>query len=67
VSQEFVRFLDEGTVRIPDETLTRLKDFATRTFAEVDADPEVSYKNGLHDGASMAAQYVLGELKEESS
>jgi hypothetical protein len=67
VTKEFVRFLDEGTVRIPDETVARLQDFAARTFAEVDADPEISYKNGLHDGASMAAQYVLGELKEESS
>lgn len=67
VTFEFVRFLDEDTVRLPDETVSRLKDFAARSFANVDEDAEVSYKNGLHDGASMAAQYVLGELKEESS
>jgi hypothetical protein len=66
-SEEFVRFLDEGTVRIPDETLASLKSFAARTFSDVDEDSQVSYKNGLHDGAAMTALYVLGELKEESS
>lgn len=68
VSEEFVRFLDEGTVRIPDETVDRLKSFAARKFSDTDEDPQVSYKNGLHDGAAMTALYVLGgELKEESS
>jgi hypothetical protein len=65
-SREFVRFLDEETVRLPDETVARLKSFAARTFSDVDEDSHISYKNGLHDGAAMTALYVLGELKEES-
>jgi hypothetical protein len=65
-TEEFVRFLDEETVRLPDETVARLKSFAARTFSDVDEDSQVSYKNGLHDGAAMTALYVLGELKEES-
>ena len=65
VTYEFVRFLDEDTVRLSEETVARLKDFAKRTFLDTDDDANLSYKNGLHDGVSMAAQYVLGEIKEE--
>lgn len=67
VTYEFVRFLDEDTVRLSEETVARLKDFAKRTFLDTDDDESLSYKNGLHDGVSMAAQYVLGEIKEETN
>lgn len=66
-TRKFVRFLKEETVRLSDEIVDRLKTFAERKFADVDDDSDISYKNGLHDGVSMAAQYVLGELEEETN
>jgi hypothetical protein len=64
---EFVRFLDEDTVRLEEETVATLRRYAARKFQESDENADLSYQKGLNDGTIMTAKYVLGELKEEKN
>jgi len=64
----FVRFLDnEDEVTLSEESVTYLKKLSGREFADADKDSSASYKNGLTDGCTMTAQYVLRELKDEET
>lgn len=67
VSQEFVRFLDEDTVRLPKETVAKLRKYAARKPVDSDEDADRAYQNGLNDGTILTAQYVLGELEDETN
>ena len=64
---EFVRFLDEDTVRLEEETVATLRKYAARRYQESDENADLSYQKGLNDGTIMTAKYVLGELKEEKN
>ena len=58
---------EEPEVNLPDETIAKLKVFAARSFSKQSDDPAQQYAAGLQDGTTAAAQYVLGELKEEKA
>lgn len=64
---KFVRFLDEDTVRLEEETVATLRKYAARRYQESDENADLSYQKGLNDGTIMTAKYVLGELKEEKN
>jgi hypothetical protein len=64
---EFVRFLDEDTVRLPEETVAKLRKYAARKPVDSDEDADRAYQNGLNDGTILTAQYVLGKLEDETN
>jgi hypothetical protein len=65
-TDEFVRYLDKDT-RLSDETISSLKERAARDLTRVVPPEEIgTYSMGLQDGETMAAQYVLGAIQEES-
>ena len=66
-TKKFVRFLDEDTVRLDEETVAKLRKYAARKPADGDEDADRAYQNGLNDGTILTAQYVLGELKDETN
>ena len=56
---------EESEVNLPDETIAKLRVFAAREFSPLTDDPKKAYEDGLKDGTTATAQYVLDELKEE--
>lgn len=53
-------------INLPEDTITKLKEMSKSKLHETPTDQD-SYLSGLKDGATMTAQFVLGELSEESS
>lgn len=56
---------EEPGVKLADEVVAKLRVFAAREFASITDDPAKAYEDGLRDGTTATAQYVLDELKEE--
>ena len=66
LNSNFVHFLDNrGKVKLADEVVAKLRVFAAREFASITDDPAKAYEDGLRDGTTATAQYVLGELRGE--
>ena len=61
-----VRPSKENELEITDKTIAALRAYAARSFENSGDDPVTAYQNGLKDGVTMAAQYVLGEVREEA-
>ena len=59
--------LEEDSMKLTDEAVIALKARASRGFStDIPVDKLDIYQAGLKDGETMTAQYVLGELKEET-
>jgi hypothetical protein len=68
ISEKVSKFVEESAEfsSIPEETLAKLREMAKAKLHETPTDQD-SYLSGLKDGATMTAQFALGELAEESS
>ena len=65
--ERLVRIMDErDKVKLPDEVVQALTERAGRKFSNEAPADSASYQEGLRDGETITAQYVLGQLKEES-
>jgi hypothetical protein len=68
VEHLFARLLDErGKVKLSGETVKGLKDRAERKFSNETPADSASYQEGLRDGETLTAQYVLGTLQNEET
>ena len=65
---EFVRYLDEdSSVKVPDETLAKLKVRAARGMTrQISTEELQTYSLGLQDGETMTALWLLGEIQKET-
>jgi hypothetical protein len=61
-------FVDQSKnyLNLPEKTATKLREMSKAKLHETPADQD-SYLAGLKDGATMTAQFALGELAEESN
>jgi hypothetical protein len=65
-----VHYLDDrGKVKLSDETAAKLRQYASRPMAmgkPASSEAAEAYELGLADGTTIACQFVIGELKEET-
>lgn len=61
---QLVQIVDKSQGGLSDETVDRLRGVSSRSFSSISDDPTTSYQNGLDDGATILAQYLLNKEGE---
>ena len=67
INANFVHYLDDrNKVKLSDETAARLEQISAQSFHDaLPTDPQQAYNDGLADGSTALAQWVLGKEEKE--
>ena len=67
INTNFVHYLDDrNKVKLPDEVAAKLEEMSSQEFQHaLSTDPKQAYNDGLKDGSTALAQWVLGKEEKE--